>query len=48
MAQSHDFSSWNGLLKDYIHTGNKHGIQLNVVDYQSLQQDSRWHQTLND
>ncbi|MDQ6990227.1 MAG: DUF547 domain-containing protein [Mariprofundaceae bacterium] len=48
LAQSHDFSSWNGLLKDYIHTGNKHAIQLNVVNYQSLQQDARWHQTLNE
>ncbi|MDQ6973432.1 MAG: DUF547 domain-containing protein, partial [Mariprofundaceae bacterium] len=46
LAQSHDFSNWHSLLKDYVHTGNKHGIQLTLLDYQALKQDKRWHQTL--
>jgi len=47
LAQSHDFSNWNGLLKNYVHTGTKHGIKLNLVDYEALKQDTRWEQTLN-
>jgi len=46
LAQAHDFSSWNGLLKDYIHAGHKHGVALKLLDYQGLKHDARWQQTL--
>jgi len=46
LAQAHDFSNWDGLLKDYVHAGHKHGIELNLVDYKALGNDSRWQQTL--
>jgi len=46
VAHADAFSSWNGLLKDDVHTGNKHGVELHLVDYQALEHDPRWQQTL--
>ncbi|MDX8395913.1 MAG: DUF547 domain-containing protein [Mariprofundaceae bacterium] len=47
-AEEPDWSNYAGLLSDYVIAGEKHGIQLNLVNYQAWSKDARWPTVLND
>jgi len=41
-----NFTSWNSILQRYVHSGEKNGVQLNLVNYTGIQGDSEWNQML--
>ena len=42
VATEPDWSGYNHLLQTYVQAGEKHDIELSMVDYQSLKADPHW------
>jgi len=45
-ATEPDWKDYEGLLHDYVHTGTKNGVTLNLVSYQQWNKDKRWPKVL--